>query len=230
MDPNVLTLYNPLMNKIRLGKDNDGGYIICEMPNINYNILISGGIDNDVSFEESFISKYKTKCIAFDGTINNILTENPKIIFVKKNIGSCNNDYVTNLHELLISHENIFIKMDIEGAEFDWLLSINDNMFDNIIQMVIEFHFPKSERETEVFNKINKYFYLVHYHANNFCGYEIQNKVSIPNVFECTYVNKKYLKNVELNTNNLPTPLDMVNVKEYPDYFIDYPPFVHQKQ
>jgi len=227
LDPHVLTVYETGFKKIRLGKDNDGGYVICEIPNINYNILISGGIDNDITFEDSFCTKYNTPCFAFDGTINNIYIDNPNITFVKKNIGKNNDDFTTNLVDLLESNQNIFVKMDIEGAEFEWLMSLDDNIFDRIDQMVIECHFPKSQRETDVFKKINKKFFLVHYHANNYCGYNLHNNVSIPNVFECTYVNKKYLENPKLNTTKLPTMLDMPNVIECPDYLIDYPPFVH---
>jgi hypothetical protein len=227
LDPTVLTLYDPGFPKLRLGKDNDGGYVICEIPNITYNILISGGIDNDITFEDSFCTKYNTPCFAFDGTINNIHIDNPNITFVKKNIGKNNDDFTTNLVDLLESNQNIFVKMDIEGAEFEWLMSLDDNIFDRIDQMVIECHFPKSQRETDVFKKINNIFFLVHYHANNYYGYNLHNNVSIPNVFECTYVNKKYLENPKLNTTKLPTSIDMKNVIEYPDYLIDYPPFVH---
>jgi hypothetical protein len=45
-----LTVYTSPYNKIRLGKDNDGGYIICDIPNVNYDISLSGGIDKDISF------------------------------------------------------------------------------------------------------------------------------------------------------------------------------------
>jgi hypothetical protein len=227
LDPTVLTLYDPGLHKIRLGKDNDGGYVICEIPNISYKILISGGIDNDITFEDSFCKKYNTRCVAFDGTINDIHIDNKNITFVKKNIGKNNGDFTTNLGDLLGNNENIFVKMDIEGAEFEWLISLDDTIFDRIDQMVIEFHFPNSQRATDVFNKINQRFFLVHFHANNYCGYKSHNNVSIPNVFECTYVNKKYLQSPNLNKNKLPTSIDMKNVIEYPDYLIDYPPFVN---
>jgi hypothetical protein len=43
MNPNVLTVYKSPFPKIRLGKDFDGGYIIADIPNVNYSILIAGG-------------------------------------------------------------------------------------------------------------------------------------------------------------------------------------------
>jgi hypothetical protein len=214
-------LFNYPYEKKRLGKDNDGGYVIHDILGINYEILISGGIDNDISFEYDFCKTYKTNCIAFDGTVDKI-DKIDKIKHIKKNIDKNN-----NLHELLEKYSNIFIKMDIEGSEFEWLRSLEKKHFDNIVQMVIEFHYP-SGRENEIFQKINKEFVLVHFHANNYCGYTTSNGVSIPNVFECTYINKKYIqmKDLSLNNENLPTKYDMKNVKELDDYIIDYPPFV----
>jgi hypothetical protein len=85
MEINSLTLYEPPFKKIRLGKDYDGGYIICEIPDIEYDLFISAGIDNDISFEEKFCEKYNTtNCYAFDGTINDIKINNTNIKFIKK--------------------------------------------------------------------------------------------------------------------------------------------------
>ena len=42
--------------KIRLGKDNDGGYVIYD--GLNYDLIIGCGISNDLSFEEDFVKKY----------------------------------------------------------------------------------------------------------------------------------------------------------------------------
>ena len=39
-------------NKTRIGKDNDGGYIICD--DLSYDLLLSCGIEKDISFEEKF--------------------------------------------------------------------------------------------------------------------------------------------------------------------------------
>jgi hypothetical protein len=43
MNPNVLTVYKCPYSKSRLGKNNDGGYIIANIPDIKYNIMLSGG-------------------------------------------------------------------------------------------------------------------------------------------------------------------------------------------
>ena len=65
-----LTRYNTPYNKIRIGSDADGGYIIVD--GLTYDELIACGISDDVTFENDFIQKYNVNCIAFDGTIDNL--------------------------------------------------------------------------------------------------------------------------------------------------------------
>ena len=85
MNPSVLTVFKSPFEKKRLGKDNDGGYIIAEIPNIKYTTLLAGGIDDDISFEEDFLKKYAVdNAYAFDGTINKLPKENTQITFIKK--------------------------------------------------------------------------------------------------------------------------------------------------
>ena len=85
MNPSVLTVFKSPFEKIRLGKDYDGGYVIAEIPNIKYTTLLAGGIENDISFEEDFIKKYAIdNAYAFDGTINKLPKEISNITFIKK--------------------------------------------------------------------------------------------------------------------------------------------------
>ena len=50
-----LILYNSPFLKQRIGKLNDGGYVIAILPD-KYDLLISGGISNDISFEENLLN------------------------------------------------------------------------------------------------------------------------------------------------------------------------------
>ena len=233
MNPNDLTVYKCPFPKIRLGKNNDGGYIIADVPNAHYKTLLAGGIQGDISYEESFIEKYPfVKVFAFDGTVNGLPKENPKIHFIKKNIGSENNDKTTNLHDIIDTNESIFVKMDIEGSEIPWIKSLRDDQMNKFEQIVMEFHYPFSDNEVGVFDKINKNHYLIHFHGNNWCKYHnptgvrIHGGVTIPEVFECTYLHKKYFV-PELNKEPIPGPLDMKNTEIYDEIYINYPPFVN---
>jgi hypothetical protein len=227
MDPSVLTVYSSPLPKVRIGRDNDGGYIVADIPNVKYSILLAGGVANDISFEEDFLKRYDTKCIALDGTVTSTPAEHPKIQFVKKNIGYDNNDNMTNLHDIINENENIFVKMDIEGWEIPWIQSLSEEHMNKFEQIVMEFHHPFSFREVPAFDKLNKTHVLVHFHPNNCCGTRNHNGVDIPNVFECTYLHKKYFDSPPtLNKDPIPGPLDMMNVTYHEEIYLNHPPFV----
>ena len=71
-----LILYNTPLTKIRVGNQNDGGYVIAKLEN-KYDLFIAGGICDDISFEEDFIKLYPDLlCYAFDGTIDSLPNNN----------------------------------------------------------------------------------------------------------------------------------------------------------
>jgi hypothetical protein len=225
--------------KMRIGKYNDGGYILCDIPNIKYNLLISCGIGNDISFEEDFTKKYNVKCYAFDGTINKMPeTKNENITWIKKNISSITNESNTNL-KYLLSNKNIFLKMDIETYEYDWLSSITENELLNISQLVIEFHFPFTNTidsrnisdKLSCLEKLAKTHYIVHFHPNNCCGTTQYLNTTFPNIFECTYLRKDYfIREPFRNIRPIPDPyFDSKNVLYNPDIILNDMPFIDKK-
>jgi len=58
-----------LFNLVRVGRDNDGGYLICKNSLENSSCLISFGINDDYSFEECFKDINNNKIFAFDPTV-----------------------------------------------------------------------------------------------------------------------------------------------------------------
>ena len=67
--PNFLK-FKTAKDLIRLGRDNDGGYLISKKDIQHSDILISLGISSDWSYEKDFLSYKKVPILAFDGTIN----------------------------------------------------------------------------------------------------------------------------------------------------------------
>ena len=59
------------------------------------------------------------------------------------------------------------IKMDIEGAEFAWLDSLNDYQLQRIRQIVIEIHSPFDKKKWKLLNRLAESHWLVHFHPNN---------------------------------------------------------------
>lgn len=228
MDIEDLTVYIPPFSKCRLGEKNAGGYVICDIPNIQYDILISGGIGNKILFEEHFVNTYGVNGIIYDGKLEKNPSNNNSISFVKKHVSSLNSDNFTNIHEIIDNHNHIFAKMNIEGYEIPWLESLNETQMKKFEQMIIVFHSPFSEHEKDIFKKINKTHVLVHLHGNNKYKTRLYKGKLMPNVFECTYLNKKYFQDFNMNINETPIPslLDMPNYPTMSEIHLNYMPFV----
>jgi hypothetical protein len=230
----LLKVYN-FDKKHRLGCNEDGGYVIAELE-CKYDCYISAGISNEESFTRDFINKYdmnEYNCFGFDGTINNYPTEYTKnISFIKKNINYYNNNDNTNLSFLIKKYDNIFLKMDIEGGEYPWLLSIDEKELNKFKQIVIEFHGITNNsfgcnynNKVECLKKLSNTHYIVHAHGNN--NGLVNN--NIPDVIELTYINKKIFDSEpELNKQPLPdAKLDFLNNRYRNDVNLNFYPFVN---
>jgi hypothetical protein len=219
--------------KVRCGSNCDGGYVIAELDG-DYDCYISAGISTEESFSRDFIQKYNMNefnSFGFDGTINSYPYQFTKnIAFVQKNINSFNDTNNTNLSGLMGKYNNIFLKMDIEGGEYPWLLHLHESQLTKFKQIVIEFHGITSNYwncnyndKVRCLNKLSRTHYIVHAHGNNNGP-----MANIPDVIELTYVNKAYFSTApELNTTALPIPgLDFPNDSNLGDYNLNFYPFV----
>jgi hypothetical protein len=229
----LLQVYN-FDNKKRYGATNDGGYVIAELNNEKYDCYISAGISNEESFSRDFIKAHnmnKSNSFGFDGTIRDYPWNYTKdITFFKKNINSFNDDKNTDLSFLLDKYNNIFLKMDIEGGEYPWLLNLDISKLKKIKQIVMEVHSITNNNITHYNNKVKcleklaNTHYLVHAHGNNH-GIVVNN---IPDVIELTYVNKDYFKSIpEFNSTPLPIPnMDFPCNRNKKDINLTFYPFV----
>ena len=121
------------------------------------------------------------------------------------------------------------MKIDIEGCEYRLLDEII-NYQDSLSGIVIEFHNADIHVD-HIKNFISKTkLILVHFHANNACGIRNHKNIKIPNIFECTFINKKYYNEpFKLNDEKIPSSIDMPNVLNVSEININYPPFVFRK-
>ena len=212
---------------IRVGKDNDGGYLISKKDLLRSDFLLSLGICDDWSFEKNFLKKNKVPLHAYDASLNfnflrnrnfSIIKKIKKIfpyknffkgknIHFRKFIGINNNkEGFYTLSSVLddLKFKAIFLKIDIEGSEYRVLDSIISNQ-NKLSGLVIEFHdcdinLSKIEWFIKNFN-----LKLIHIHANNHGLVDLEKKM--PLALELTF--SKYC---ELNDQlKLPHPLDMRN-------------------
>lgn len=227
------TVYECPYPKFRVGKDNDGGYVIASLPG-TYDLCLSGGVLDDVSFEEQFVTIYPVACYAFDGTVDSIITTN--IHFVKKNLAAETTDCTTNLREYMVDVSNVFLKLDIEGHEFRVLPAmIQRGDITKVKQLVLEMHTPAdihlapgyyygltditNETMFDLMEALNATHTLVHFHANNAPPMQRIEDVDVPHVFELTFIRNDYVSDRRLNTEPFPTRLDMKNMPDRPEYY-----------
>lgn len=225
-------------NKIRLGANTDCGYVIADIEG-NYDCYISAGISDEESFSRDFINKYnmnRTNSFGFDGTIKRYPYKyTKKISFIRKNINTYTDDKNANLSILMNNFNSIFLKMDIEGAEVPWLLSIEESQLKKFKQIAIEFHGilndgwgNKYEDKIKCLKKLSETHYLVHAHGNNFFGTLPNKNIPIPELIELTYVNKDYFQS-EPKLNTTPLPIQNLDYPCYsmrPDLNLNFYPFV----
>jgi len=226
-------IFKPVANYelIRLGRSNDGGYLVGKNSINNSEHLISMGLDLDWSFEEDFKKKKdKINIICFDNNLDKkfilkkIVTQIILIIFNQnlKYLISLIKNYInfniflrkvkyqkkkitySDISKIQNNINNIFFKIDIEGSEYrilDELIKIKNK----ITGIVIEFHDIDLHR-LKIENFINNIgLKLVHIHPNNFGGID---KFGNPYLLELTFDKEPIVLNV---ANTLPHKYDMKN-------------------
>lgn len=232
---NLLTVHQ-FDHKKRLGESHDGGYVIGVLnEETPYDCYISAGLGAYDNFSLDFIKMYhlnETNSFGFDGTIqNHPYGETNIITFVSKNISDRNDNQCTNLSDLIEKYDHIFLKMDIEGGEYPWILSLRDDQLIKFKQIVIEFHGIYDNGWGTSFSnkhicleKLARFHYLIHAHGNN-CAH--RNELGIPYVIEFTYVNKNCFSSMPmLNTTPLPIPdIDSPNSNIHADFDLNFIPF-----
>ncbi len=237
MNKSLLEVYH-FSDKIRLGVNKDGGYVICNLTG-NYDCYISCGISGEASFDRDFLNFYnyigKNNSFAFDGTIKDYPWKYTKDInYIKKNISTVNDDKNTNLNDLIEKYDNIFLSIDIEGCEYPWILSLTEEKLKKFKQIGIELHGLNDNSWNSSINdkikcleKLTNTHYIMHAHGNVWGG--IQN--NIPDVLELTCVNKNYFTDTPLK-NKIPFPIDGLDYSNHPnreDFKLNYYPFMQEE-
>ena len=190
-------------NFVRFGKPNDGGYVMVDNFNaVGGGVAYSFGINNDVSWDTDMAAR-GYDIFMYDPTINALPKTNERFHFFKEGIaGREINQYALNTLEHFIKvngHEDksdMILKMDVEGAEWDFFSTVSSELLSKFDQMVFEFHsLIQAKSQSEMNNtaaylqKINRTHSLVHLHANNYGSFLIaDDKILMPDVLELTYV------------------------------------------
>lgn len=220
-----LTPYKIPFTKIRCGRNYDGGYVIFNHRLNMLDAIYSYGINDDVSFELDIANHTQSNLYLYDHTIHHLPCDHPRFIFTKE-AGSSENIVKHVTHQ-----SNIFLKLDIEGSEWELIENVDKAFLEKFEQLTIEFHniqfmqneyfgtFNTYELMIKVFKKLNEIFYLGHIHGNNIGGMS-----ALPNTIECTYIRKDILQDIP-EIEDIPYPIANIDYPDHPglpDYYLDW--------
>ncbi|MDR2577867.1 MAG: FkbM family methyltransferase [Chitinispirillales bacterium] len=117
--------------------------------------------------------------------------------FIPKYLGTRDDDTHTSLGTVFkelgnVDDTSIFLKMDIEGAEYDTLPQLVKHL-DKINGIAIEVHFlaTRGGEFIKLLDMLLEKFYIAHVHGNNYCG--LVENTEIPNIIEVTLINKNLI-------------------------------------
>lgn len=174
----ILNLRTKVEDLIRLGSTNDGGYVVNKCSLSESDVLYTYGVSDDYTFELDYVKHYPNKKVRmFDHTVDYAFEVAPNVYFKKEplaiNIDDTENSFLNHLHIFNDLNKKIFLKIDVEGYEYNFFLNLskNLNLLENVTGMAIEFHNLASVTHYVLFqkiiNKLSKFFTVTHIHGNN---------------------------------------------------------------
>jgi hypothetical protein len=167
------------MKKVRVGPDRDGGYIMLDDLEGSGEVL-SFGIGNQIGYDLVLAQKGK-RVFMYDHTIDGLPYEHPNLFFRKSGIGPSDTEdanlFTLTYHieaEGLSERDDLILKLDVEGAEYDSILATPFEVLRMFRQVIIELHDllrlgePEFRQQfIQFMQKMTDCFTIVHVHGNN---------------------------------------------------------------
>jgi hypothetical protein len=208
---------------IRIGSESDGGYLLPDdLEGIEY--CFSPGVGATSSFEGHLATRNIRSFLA-DYSVASPPLERAEFTFDKKFLGACDSDTSFTLDSWKMKYlpnyrDNLLLQMDIEGSEYESILSATPQTLKLFRIMIIEFHHLEKIFDPFVhalyracFDKILRYFSVVHIHPNNCCGSVNKNGIEVPRVMEFTFYSNSRITGRK-RREDFPHPLDRDNVPD----------------
>jgi len=209
---------------IRIGSTNDGGYLVPDdLDGIQE--CFSPGAVVSWAFEEELGKRFGIHSHICDGTIERFPEFEYLTEFTAKNVGPSSTGSEISFEEWIShrkSESDLILQMDIEGAEYLIIPSLNRDTLSQFRVIVLELHDLQLSSTASFFTLQLNYmlekflldFDLIHMHPNNaggkffFCGKEF------PKIVELTFHRKDRYKSKSVAV--LPHSLDQDNVSHKP--------------
>jgi FkbM family methyltransferase len=220
---------------VRKGCQNDGGYIMLDS-GLHGAVAYSLGIAGDVSWDLD-MAHLGCQIYQYDHTIEALPVSNPAFHWFRIGIAAqdspdgtmCTLDTLIQRNDH-VGRNDLVLKMDIEGAEWDLFEAMPDSTLRQFSQIVMEMHHfagagghpsgPFFYKKFEaILRKLDATHQVVHVHANNNGGLGIIGGTIVHDLLELTYVRRSDHQFEECRR-VFPTPIDMPNVTSAPDYYL----------
>ena len=199
------------INKVRIGANHDGGYVLPEQSLDECDCCLSYGLARETSFESNYCAITKKALFGFDASVHypspNFFPEYLKSYDQFKNHCELISNRIKN------TNPKILVKMDIEGDEWSILNEMDVDHFKSVVHtFAIEIHLKEDTNINTLF-KLFEDFNLVHIHLNN-CS-KVPLSCGTPKVLELTFINKKYSGGLLLDKQTY--PINLIDYKNCPE-------------
>ena len=213
---------------IRLGENNDGGYLI---PNDLDGVVknYSAGVGLLTGFEKDLEKRFSinSNLLDFNEVDKKILPKNSH--FMKKKLSLQENSSEISINKWIEENDKeIILKIDIEGDEYSILANISDQNLKKVRILIIEFHDLRNLRSNsflsffeKILARLDNHFYPCHLHVNNTSKIKNINDIKIPDMIEMTFIRKDRITNFSNKFTKLPHILDQKTVLDKNEIFID---------
>jgi hypothetical protein len=204
----------------RMGPKGDGGYLVPD-DLVGIEACFSPGVAMSSGFERD-CADLGMRVFMADGSVDGPAESHESFRFTKRNLGATSTDDVMTLDQWVEDSlpnpgSDLILQIDIEGAEYETLLSASDSLMRRFRIIVAEFHEldkllsrPFFGFAKATFAKICQTHVCVHIHPNNCCGSVKAVGLEIPRVTEFTFLRKDRIHN-EVFARTFPHPLDHDN-------------------
>lgn len=215
----------PATGLIRVGPAGDGGYLLPDDLD-GIQACFSPGVGNLTGFEED-CARLGMQVFMADGSIDPPPIAHPSMRFERKFIGAITDGDFVTLDDWVRAaigddRSDLLLQMDIEGYEYETLLSVPATLLSRFRVVAAEFHdldqlwnrgfFRLASR---AFDKLLRTHACVHIHPNN-CVPPIRRRgLTIPPVMEFTFLRRDRTFAGALAT-EFPHPLDVENTPNPP--------------
>jgi hypothetical protein len=210
---------------IRLGPAGDGGYLVPDDLD-GIEACYSPGVGGIIGFETDCAARGMQVFMA-DGSVESPLTSQPRLHFEQRFVGALDDARCMTLDTWVArtlpgSTGDLMLQIDIEGAEYETLLSVSPGLLGRFRIIAAEFHDIDQWWNRPYFRIVSRAFarllathHCVHAHPNNCTPVVQRDGIQLPPVMEFTFW-RRDRGDCARFARRFPHPLDVENTDEAP--------------